>query len=208
MIPALLLAASAISLPHFNQAGLQEYVFKTFDFYKLSPKDRSLGVTANLWIEPHGRIIGCWIGRSVGNEEAVKGLCRIMLGMYANPGRDAQGHRAYGFVAMTFLIPDGSTEQEARQFAEAFFIKPNSTDPEGILPFADPRLSAQSHYRLNLLVSTDGSVADCSMDPNMPDELADKACALARAKDFAVRRASGKAVPYVRSVALVPNGLK
>ena len=204
-ISALLLAASAISLPQFDMGGLQNYFFKKFDFNKLTRQDAAVGVTVNLWIEPHGRIAGCWIGRMIGNQQAAKGLCPILLGMYAVPARDEKGKRTYGLVTVNFFVPPGPSKETDQTFAASLLAKPNAGDREDELTMRTPATPATPRDALTISVTADGSVGACARGA-LPEEVFEEACANAKGKAFVVRRGDkGQAVPYVRRVILVPT---
>lgn len=215
-ISALLLAASSIAVPDVSDAtGL--FAMK-LSVDRLERSGHLVEATANLWVEPNGKVTKCSIGRLVGDEGYARSFCPMLQGRLLKFPRDSHGRKSYAFVSVDILARAGGTDADSKRLTEQFDLLPIAGDADAVLPLAGASLWPDEgkrhypnyeipHYEINVEVAADGSVAACEKARKTPQELADRACAMARAKTFAVRNSdAGQSVSYIRSVRLVEQG--
>jgi hypothetical protein len=205
MISALVLLASGISLPESGRQ-LVEYLYHKIEDSRVYSKAGWSAATLNLWIEPNGRIASCTIGRSVGDEHIAGLYCPLLINFRTDFPKDENGRKTFAFMPIQMTITSDAFSKQDQKIVDQLKSQPNLGDADADLPLASPDVTTKSNYFIDLMISPDGSVRACDNGGHTPDNLVEQACALARSKSFAVRRAgSGEPVAYARFVRLVPT---
>lgn len=194
-----LAASLVVAVPSLDVAN---YMFATIRD-RVEAEQTYVMATVNLWIDPTGSIVECQTGRAVGSQEIAWRFCSMLLGRQIEVPRDEHGRPTYAYVPYTMSGFAASRVSQSEAVIDALLAIPNAGDPDERLAVSHPSVKDENRYFVDLSIAADGSVTGCERSKNLPRRLLASACAAAKEKRFAVRTASGQAVPYVRKVRLV-----
>lgn len=207
-ISVFLLAASSMVVPSVSDAS--GFFAVKMDLEQLWHHGRQIGATVNLWIEPNSKVIKCSLGRFLGDETTAKSFCSLLLGRRVTFPRDSQGRKTYAFLSVPVFANVRGKEEDFKKLIQDFNRLPIAGDADAEISIPDSQIPPDKiygtdfAYGINVEVAADGSITACEKRDKTPPDVAERACAIAKAKSFTVRYSNlRKPVSYVRNVRIV-----
>jgi hypothetical protein len=212
-ISAFWLALSAMVVPSVKDAA--DFFAVKMDLEQLWHHGGQIAATVNLWIEPNSQVIKCSVGRFLGDEATAKSFCSLFLGRRVTFPRDSQGQKTYAFLSVPVFADVRGSDGDFKKLIQQFEHLPIAGDADAEIAVPDVSVPAGKilgfnvDYGIEVEVAPDGSVTDCQKRDRTPQDIAKRACNLAKAKVFMIRYSTlQQPVSYVRNVRIVPQASK
>jgi len=209
-ISALLLASSSFFVPDVSDAS--GFFAVKMDLERLWHHGRQIGATVNLWVEPSSKVTKCSLGRFLGDEVTAKSFCPLLLGRLISYPRDSQGRKTYAFLSVPVFANVRGKEEDFKKLILDFNRLPIAGDADAEVGVPDISIPPNKVYGIDFAygidveVAVDGSITGCEKRDKTPLDVAERACAIAKAKRFTIRYSDlRQPVSYVRNVRIVPQ---
>jgi hypothetical protein len=208
LISALLLASASFSVPNVSDAA--GFFAVKMNLERIWHNGRQIAATVNLWVEPSSKVTKCSVGRFLGDELTAKSFCPLLLGRLLSYPRDSQGQRTYAFLSVPIFANVRGKEKDFKKLIQEFDDLPISGDADaeiavpGVSIPPDKVHGVNFDYGIDVEIAANGAIAHCEKEGKTPEEVAERACMIAKAKNFTVRySAVQQPVSYVRNVRIV-----